>query len=192
MKIRPVHALVVAILALVVAMAGTSYAALQITSAQIKNNTIKSKDIKDKQVSGADVKDSSLTGDDVKDGSLTAADLPAPTAPACAADQYRIATGCLIKAVRPGGATTLGAALVDCNSLGGRLPTINETKLLPLSDALTAGVTWADGNLSNYEFTGAFQQNGAFADVITTSFGGNVILENGVTPRFHHCVVDPR
>ena len=90
--------------------------------------------------------------------------------------------------VIPTGAISLDIAL----GLGGRLPTINETKLLPLSDALTAGVTWADGNLSNYEFTGAFQQNGAFADVITTSFGGNVILENGVTPRFHHCVVDPR
>ena len=135
MKIRPVHALVVAILALVVAMAGTSYAALQITSAQIKNNTIKSKDIKDKQVSGADVKDSSLTGDDVKDGSLTAADLPAPTAPTCAADAFRLATGCLIKATRSVG--TLNSALIDCNGLGGRLPTLAETKLLPLSNALT-------------------------------------------------------
>ncbi|HCB06629.1 MAG TPA: hypothetical protein PLZ93_06075 [Nocardioides sp.] len=47
-------------------------AAGQITSAQIKNNTIKGKDVKDK----------TLTGKDVKDGSLTAADLAAGTIPA--------------------------------------------------------------------------------------------------------------
>ena len=106
MKLRPTPALVVAVLALVVAMAGTSYAAAKITSAQIKNNTIKSKDIKDNEVAGKDVKDASLTGADIADGSLTAADLPPASAPKCAADQFRLATGCLIKAVRPGGATT--------------------------------------------------------------------------------------
>jgi hypothetical protein len=52
-------------------------AAGQITSAQIKNNTIKSKDIKDNQVKSADVKDSSLTGGDIQDASLGAADLAA-------------------------------------------------------------------------------------------------------------------
>ena len=47
MKLRPTPALVVAILALVVAMAGTSYAAVQVGSAQIKNNSVKAKDVKD-------------------------------------------------------------------------------------------------------------------------------------------------
>jgi hypothetical protein len=190
MKVRPVHALVVAVLALVVAMAGTSYAGLQIASGQIKNNSIKSKDIKDNQLRGKDVRDKSLTGDDIADGSITKADL-ASSIPTCAADQFRLATGCLIKAVRPGGSTTLNAALTDCNNIGARLPTINETKLLPLTNALTSGVTWADGNTSQYEFTGAFQQNGGSANVIATDFGGNVLLEDGSIPRYHHCVVDP-
>jgi hypothetical protein len=191
MRLRPVHALAVAALALVIALAGTSYAAVQITSAQIKNNTIKSKDVKDNSLTGKDIKDSSLTGADVKDGSLTKADLASST-PTCAADQFRLATGCLIKAVRPGGATTLSAALIDCNSIGGRLPTLNETKLLPLSNALTAGVTWADGMLSQYEFTGEFQYDGGTASVIATDFGGSILLEDGTTnPRYHHCVVDP-
>jgi uncharacterized protein YjbI with pentapeptide repeats len=195
MKLRPVHALAVAVLALVLAMAGTSYAGLQIASGQIKNNSIKSKDIKDGQLTGKDVKDSSLTGADVQDGSITKADLApsTPSTPTCTADQFRLATGCLIKAVRPGGPTTINAALTDCNSIGGRLPTLNETKLLPLTNALTSGVTWADGNTNQYEFTGAFQQNGAFANVVSTDFGGNVLLEDGVTLlRRHHCVVDPK
>jgi len=190
MKIRPAHALAVALLALVVALAGTSYAAVQITSKQIKNNTIKSKDIKDNEVTGKDVKDASLTGADIADGSLTAADLPAASAPKCAADQFRLATGCLIKAVRPGGTTTLSAALTDCNSLGARLPTLNETKLLPLTNALTSGVTWADGNPGNYEFTGEFDINGGVTEVIATDFSGNVLTDTN--PHYHHCVVDPQ
>ena len=188
MNRRPSLALVVAILALVVSLTGTSYAVTQITSAQIKNNTIKSKDVKDNQLTGKDVRDGSLTGADIADGSLTKADLPAD---GCAADQFRLATGCLIKAVRPGGATTLSTALTDCNSLGGRLPTLNETKLLPLSNALASGVTWADGMLNQYEFTGQFERNGGSADVVATDFGGNLLADSGATPHYHHCVVDP-
>jgi hypothetical protein len=189
---RPSPALVVAVLALVVAMAGTSYAATQIGSAQIKNNSVKGKDVKDGNLTGKDVKDKSLTGADIQDGSLTAADLPATAAPKCAADQFRLATGCLIKAVRPDGLTTLSTALIDCNSIGGRLPTLNETKLLPLTNAATSGVTWADGMLNNYEFTGAFEHNGAFAYVLSTDFGGNILSEDGSVQHYHHCVVDPR
>jgi hypothetical protein len=191
MKVRPVHALVVAVLALVVAMAGTSYAGIQIASGQIKNNSIKSKDIKDNKLRGKDVRDKTLTGHEIADGSITKADLASST-PTCAADQFRLATGCLIKAVRAGGATNLNAALTDCNNIGARLPTLNELKLLPLTNALTSGVTWADGNTSQYEFSGEFQQNGGSAIVIVTDFGGNVLLENGfVNLRYHHCVVDP-
>jgi len=191
MKIRPAHALVVALLAVVVAMAGTSYAAVQITSKQIKNNTIKSKDVKDGELTGKDVKDASLTGADILDGSLTAADVPAPAAPKCAADAFRLATGCLIKATRT--VSTLNTALIDCNSLGGRLPTLTETKLLPLSAALTSGVTWTGGALNQYEFTSEFVTTGAGDElkVVTTDFGGNTVFEDGATPRGHHCVVDP-
>jgi hypothetical protein len=205
MKLRPSPSLVVAILALVVAMAGTSYAAVQIGSSQIKNNSVKGKDVKDKSLTGKDVKDSSvtgadvadssltgadtadssLTGADIKDGSLTRADLPAT---GCAADEFRIATGCLIKATRSVG--TLNAALIDCNSLGGRLPTLEETKLLPLSDALTSGVTWTGGMLNQYEFTSEFIVNGGLK-VITTDFSGSIVPEDGTIPRGHHCVLDP-
>ena len=59
-----------AVLALFVALGGTSYAAATIGSADIKNNTIQSQD----------VKQNTLTGADVKDGSLDAKDLNAGTA----------------------------------------------------------------------------------------------------------------
>lgn len=55
----------VGLVALVMAMGGTAYAAAKITSAQIANNTITS----------VDVKDQALTGKDIKNGSIAAADL---------------------------------------------------------------------------------------------------------------------
>jgi hypothetical protein len=75
---------VVVILGLVMA-GGGAFAASQITSGQIKNETIKSKDVKNNNLKGIDIKDGSLTsadilngtitGDDVLDGSLTTGDV---------------------------------------------------------------------------------------------------------------------
>jgi hypothetical protein len=177
MKLRPSPALVIAILALMVAMAGTSYAAVQIGSSQIKNNSVQ----------GKDVKNGNLTGKDVKDGSLTPADLAAAGG-RCAADAFRLGTGCLIKATRP--LTSLNSALLDCNALGGRLPSMEEVKLLPLGNALAAGVTWTGGMLSMYEFTGEFVEQGGLKDVVT-DFYGNLLFEDGSTLRGYHCVVNP-
>lgn len=58
-----------AVLALFVALGGTSYAAATIGSAEIRNNTIQ----------GLDVKQNTLTGADVRNGSLEAKDLKAGT-----------------------------------------------------------------------------------------------------------------
>jgi hypothetical protein len=183
MKLRPTPALVVAVLALVVALGGTSYAAATIGSAQIKNNSVKGKDIKDGSLTGKDVKDGSLTGADVADGSLTRADLPART---CAADQFRIGADCLIKATRAVG--TLNSAINDCNSISGRLPTLEELRTLPSSTALASGVTWTGGALNNYEFSSEFVDDGGLR-VVASDFSGNTLFEDGTTPRGHHCVV---
>jgi hypothetical protein len=67
--------MVVSSVALIIALGGTSYAASKITSAQIKNNTIKSADIKNNSVTSTDVKNSSLKGTDVKNDSLTGDDI---------------------------------------------------------------------------------------------------------------------
>ena len=66
-RFKPSPAMVVALLALVFAMAGTGIAAKSYVVSS-------SKQIKDGAVTGADVKNSSLTGTDIKDKSLTATD----------------------------------------------------------------------------------------------------------------------
>jgi hypothetical protein len=76
-----VVALVVAVLALVTSLGGTSIAAKLITGKDIKDNSVTSKDIKNNSVSAKDVKSKSLTGKQVKDGSLGAADLAPGTLP---------------------------------------------------------------------------------------------------------------
>ena len=59
--------------ALFVALSGTVWAAAQIGSRQIKNNSVASKDIRNGTVRGRDVKDNALTGADVKN--LTGGDV---------------------------------------------------------------------------------------------------------------------
>lgn len=76
---RPSLALAVAVLALVMAMGGTSFAAKLITGKNIKNESVTGADLKNRTVTGADLKDGSVTSGDVKNGSLTAADLKAGT-----------------------------------------------------------------------------------------------------------------
>jgi hypothetical protein len=57
--------------ALFVALGGGAYAAAQITSQDVKNNSLLSKDLKDgKGVKGVDVTNNSLTGKDIKESSL--------------------------------------------------------------------------------------------------------------------------
>lgn len=67
---RPSPALIVAVLALIVALAGTSYAALSLPknsvgSKQLKKNSVTTAKIKKNAVTGAKVKDQSLSGKDI-------------------------------------------------------------------------------------------------------------------------------
>jgi len=79
---RPSPALIVALLALFVALGGSSYAAVKIGARDIQrgavgtraiaNNSIRSGDIRNAAVSGADVKDDSLTNADIDNTNLSA------------------------------------------------------------------------------------------------------------------------
>ena len=71
---RPSPSLVVAGLALVVATGGTSYAAVMITGADVKNGSLTGKDLRKNSVTGKDVRNQSLTSRDVDNGSLLAKD----------------------------------------------------------------------------------------------------------------------
>jgi hypothetical protein len=66
---RPQPALVISLVALFVALGGTSYAAIAVTGENVKNGSL----------SGIDIKDGSLRSTDVRNGSLTAGDLSATT-----------------------------------------------------------------------------------------------------------------
>jgi hypothetical protein len=81
----PSPAMIVALGALVMGAGGTVTAAVLVTSANIKDNTIRSVDIRDETIksrdvdngtlTGADIHNRSLTGADVKNNSLTGADM---------------------------------------------------------------------------------------------------------------------
>lgn len=75
-SMRPSPALLVAILALLVAMGGTSYAAVTLSK-----NSVASKHIKNGQVKRADLKASAVNSAKVKDGSLAARDFRAGELP---------------------------------------------------------------------------------------------------------------
>ena len=62
----------VAVLAVALVLgSGTAYAAKQITSKNIKNNTIKSIDVKDAALTGTDIADGSIGSADILDGTIT-------------------------------------------------------------------------------------------------------------------------
>jgi hypothetical protein len=68
------YANVVATAALFVALGGSAYAVTQVTSGEIKNDTIKSADLRDRQaVKGVDVKRNALGGKEIAEQSLNAA-----------------------------------------------------------------------------------------------------------------------
>jgi hypothetical protein len=79
---RPSPAMIVALLALFVALGGSSYAAVKIGARDIQrgavgtraiaNNSIRSADIRNATVSGTDVKDDSLTNADIDNANLSA------------------------------------------------------------------------------------------------------------------------
>jgi hypothetical protein len=62
--------MIVALLALFVALGGSSYAALKIGSPQIRNNSVLSVDLHDSTIRGADVRRNTLTGADIKESTL--------------------------------------------------------------------------------------------------------------------------
>lgn len=67
---KPSPSMWVSIAALVVALGGTSYAAVTIDSGDVQNNTLTGRDIKQKSLTGKDVQDGSLKVKDLKPGTL--------------------------------------------------------------------------------------------------------------------------
>lgn len=68
---RPTYAGVAATLALVTSLSGSAYAAVMVTSADIKNDTIASRDLRNGSVRGVDVKNQSLTLADLSEAAVS-------------------------------------------------------------------------------------------------------------------------
>jgi len=72
---RPSPAMVVALLALFVALGGSSYAAVKIRAGDIRTGAVGTRAIANNSIRSADVRNGVVTGSDVKDDSLTNADV---------------------------------------------------------------------------------------------------------------------
>ena len=79
---RPSPAMVVALIALFVALAGSSYAYVRVGSAEIANNSIRSADIHKAAVKSTDLKNSGVLSKDVRNGSLLFKDIKEGQLPA--------------------------------------------------------------------------------------------------------------
>ncbi len=188
MRTRFSPPLLVAVLALVLAAGGTGYAAGKITSRQIQDGTIQGRDVRNGTLTGLDVKDGTIQGREIRNGTLTGLDVKAGSIPrakldrACAAAEVRVFGGCVRSAAS--GPSSYQAALDDCNQRDGRLPTTAEILWIA---AHTDDFGWADGNPSQYEFTGDYT-SGATYTPIAFDRGGNVIGNASAQLFWHHCV----
>jgi hypothetical protein len=68
----PSASTVIASIALIVALGGTSYAASQITGSNIKNNSVTGKDVRNSSLTTSDIKNGSLRSKDFKKGDIPA------------------------------------------------------------------------------------------------------------------------
>lgn len=64
-----------ALLALFIALGGSSYAALRVGSEQVANNSLRSQDLRNNDVRGRDIRKGTVQGTDVRDGDLKGRDV---------------------------------------------------------------------------------------------------------------------
>ncbi len=74
---RPTYGSVTATIALFAALGGTSYAAITISGADIRNGTVTGADVRNNSVKSRDVGNGTVTGRDLKNGSVTSSDIKA-------------------------------------------------------------------------------------------------------------------
>lgn len=167
MSVRPSPALVVAVLALVLAAGGVGYAAGTVTSAQIVDGTVQGRDIRNGTITSVDVANRSLPRTKISKG--------------CTGTDRPVFGGCVTRASR--GPSSYQAAIDDCNRINGRLPSAAELRWI----ATHAEYAWADGNVSNYEFTGDVTTASPYTP-IAFDRGGNGFADAGAQSFWHHCV----
>jgi hypothetical protein len=176
MRIRVTPSFVVAVLALVVACGGSAYAGVLIGSQQIKDNSVTSADIKNGTLKAKDLKKASVTTDRL--------------ARKCRSSQVKVAGLCIDR--RSSGPANLQPAILDCNARGGRFMTRDEFLTLR-SKILTspARFTWAGGSSNQHEFLSTWATSGGFLVPEATDLDLNLFGDSSAQSFWYRCVTYP-
>jgi hypothetical protein len=193
MRDRLTYANVMSTLAVFIALGGSSYAAVRISGANIRNHSIGARKLKPNSVTGQQVRESRLgrvpraaVADRL--GTFTPQDL----LQRCPSDTFAVADVCVERTPRP--ATPYGSAVIECENAGGfdtpgrRLPTHNE-----LSAALHAVTLASGGELTSDVYPSATDPGRIDDLVIVDQVGGVALVPDRIPEgsRQYRCVTDP-
>jgi hypothetical protein len=200
---RLTYANVMATVAVFIALGGSSYAALQIDSGDIANNSVRGVDVRNRTLSDRDVKRNGLTGRSIREsrlgrvprareadrlGGMTAADLVVR----CPSGTFGIADVCV--ETTPRSALPYDSATIECATTGlapggpgRRLPTHGE-----LRSALSGVQLAAGGELTAEVYPSSTRPGDVAALVVTDQVGSVTLTENTAAgAKAFRCVADP-
>jgi hypothetical protein len=199
---RLTYANVMSTIAVFIALGGSSYAALQIDSGDIANNSVRGVDVRNRSISERDVKRNALGGRSIRESrlarvprarnadrlsGLTAVDLLLK----CPSGTYPVADVCV--ETTPRAPAAYGTAVLTCSAFerppgpGRRLPTHGELRAalagveLAAGGELTSEVIPSTASAGNVEVLYITDQVGSVA-VTTNTFAGG---------KAFRCVADP-
>jgi hypothetical protein len=194
------YANVMSSIAVFIALGGSSYAALQLDSGDIANNSLRSADVRDRTIRERDVRRNTLGGRSIREsrlarvphareadrlGGMTAADLLVK----CPEATFPLADVCIETSPRP--AVAYGTAVLECATTGvpagpgRRLPTHGE-----LLAALSGVQLAPGGELTSHVY---FNASGPLDVLYVTDQGGSAALtpNTGGGAKAFRCVADP-
>jgi hypothetical protein len=199
---RLTYANVMSTIAVFIALGGSSYAALQIDSGDIENNSVRGVDVRNRSVSERDVKRNTLGGRSIREsrlgrvprarqadrlGGMSAAELLVR----CPTGTFPIADVCVESTSRAPAA--YGTAVLECSSTGvpsgpgRRLPTHGE-----LRAALTAVQLAPGGELTSEVIRSETTPGGLDVLYVTDAVGSVAVTQNTAAGgKAFRCVADP-
>ncbi len=158
----------VAVLAVALVLgSGAAYAANEVKSKNIKNNTIKSVDVKDGALTGTDIADGTITGADVATDTLTAVDLAANSVGTSEILDSTITTNDVAL-------DTLTAADLAANSVGESEIATDGVAASEIQDNSIDGGEIVDGTIDAAEL-GTITQRSAVSANIAAGANGSVV-----------------